>query len=298
MIGYPRPANTILSNAEFITNDRGAIYHLDLLPGQLADTILLVGDPERVKMIGDRFDRVDHVASHREFHTITGQLKGTKLSVVSTGIGVDNIDIVLNEIDALFNIDFETKTIKEKLTSVRFIRLGTSGCMQPDIQVGEVVVSKYALGYDGLPFHYEGQFTPEEVALTKSLLESVNWPSAFADPYIVAAGPSLIELLSDLGHGGITVTANGFYGPQNRQLRLPSSRMDLLDGFRDFRQGDLRVINFEMETSGLYAMASMLGHEAITLCTLLANRATFEFVENPLTHVERMVDVVLNRLTR
>ncbi|MFT4678882.1 MAG: uridine phosphorylase [Flavobacteriales bacterium] len=298
MLGHPRAPLTQLSNAEFITNKRGAIYHLDLLPGELAKTILLVGDPDRVQMISEKFDRVDHQASHREFCTATGVLNGKHLSVVSTGIGVDNIDIVLNEIDAIFNIDFESRQVKTDLTSLDFIRLGTSGCMQADIRVGEVVISKYALGYDGLPFHYEGEFSDEEASLAEKLKNKVNWPTAFADPYIVACGMPLLEQLGDLGHQGITVTANGFYGPQNRQLRLPSSRMDLLDGFKSFKHEELRVLNFEMETSGLYAMASMLGHQAITLCTLLANRATFEFAENPLTHVERLVDAVLNRLTR
>ncbi|MCB0761875.1 MAG: nucleoside phosphorylase [Flavobacteriales bacterium] len=298
MIGRWRKAGQKLSAAEFILNDRGGVYHLDLKPGELADTVLLVGDPARVDAIGERFDAIHFVGAHREFKTITGELNGKRLSVLSTGIGVDNIDIVINEVDALFNIDFDSQTINDEHHSVRFIRLGTSGSLQSDIPVGEMVVSRYAVGYDGLPYHYGGEFSNEERLLGEALNNDLTWDSRLSQLYAVSCGMELFEQLKELGHAGITITANGFYGPQNRQLRLQASQLHLFNEFEQFQFDNHRILNFEMETSGLYALASLLGHEAITLCTLLANRKANQFVDDPQQAVSAMLDLVLGRLTR
>lgn len=283
--------------SELILNADNSIYHLNLLPEDIADTIITVGDPDRVDQVSSHFDSIELKKGKREFITHTGVKKGKRLTVISTGIGTDNIDIVFNELDALANIDFETKTIKKKLRQLNFIRIGTSGAIQADIPVDSLLMGEYALGFDGLLNSYNSEIIREndfEKALNASMGSSV----AKQLPYCVKYDD---RLASKFYHNrirlGVTITASGFYGPQFRQLRLEPSEENLMAKLVSFTHNERRLTNLEMETSGIYGLSKLLGHRAVSLNAILANRATGEFSKNPQKTVEELIEFTLDRIT-
>ncbi|NNE55870.1 MAG: nucleoside phosphorylase [Flavobacteriales bacterium] len=284
-------------SSELILREDGSLYHLGILPEDVADEVIIVGDPDRVEVISQRFDEVEIRKSSREFAFHTGTLNGTRISVLSSGIGVDNIDIVINEIDAAVNCDLQTRIPRSKRRIINFTRIGTCGCMQADVAVGTFVASSFAIGIDGVPWFYGAELEQEENELLQHFLDHVHWPRNLATPYVVKADQTLLNRMS-FAQAGITFTANGFYGPQQRELMLPLGFPNMFGELKSITFKNLRLINFEMECAGIYALASMLGHRAVTVCAILANRAVGEFADDPSVHVNRLIDKVLEGLTR
>lgn len=285
-----------LKPAELIINEDGSIYHLNLLPEDISTTIITVGDPDRVHQVSKHFDIIEVKKGKREFHTHTGHLNGKRISVISTGIGTDNIDIVLNELDALVNIDFKTRTLKENHTSLNIIRIGTTGAIQPDIPIDSFLISKYSIGFDGLLHFYEHDKInyPE---IEDEFIAHTSWDAYKARPYVLSYSEKLGELFSDNRiRLGFTATNTGFYGPQQRQLRIKPSQMELMEKLSTFSYKDLKLTNLEMETSGIYALAQLLGHEAVSLNCILANRSTGEFSITPTESVDKLIEFCLKRL--
>lgn len=285
-----------IKESELILNPDGSVYHLQLKQDDIADTVIIVGDPDRVEQISARFDNVEFTKRVREFCTHTGSLNGTRITVISSGIGVDNIDILINELHASVNIDPETRTMRPDRRKLKFIRLGTSGSFQKDIPVESFVSSAYAVGTDGVPWHYECEMTIDEAEMADAFRAHTNWPTKFAAPYCSAADEGLLQLL-DFAKKGITLTANGFFAPQLRLVNVPLAHPELLERYQTFSHSDLRMNNFEMECAGIYALSSMLGHKAVTVCAILANRALGEFSENPTEVVDKLIGLTLSRLT-
>lgn len=283
--------------ADLALNAERKIYHLNLKPGDVAETILLVGDPERAHTFAGFFDKVKFSASNREINTFTGTFKGKQLSVLSTGMGTDNIEIVVNELDALFNLDFKTKLEKKEKTCLNLIRIGTSGALQADIPVVEsALVSEYGLGLDGLAYFYEqGRFVMER-ELTASFINQMDYDKELPRPYAVRASRELVEKLAGDWRRGITLTAPGFYAPQGRQLRLKVSDNTIIDRASQFHYNGFKVTNFEMETSALYALSAMLGHRALTVCDIIANRITGDFNPNYKVSMKKLIEEMLNRI--
>jgi len=287
----------MLSPSELILNPDGSIYHLRLHPGQVAKTILTVGDPARVERITRHFDRVDEVVRYREFLTHTGELAGKRLTVISTGIGTDNIDIVLNELDALFNIDFKARRVKEELEVLDFIRIGTAGGLQPDIPVNTIVCSAFGVGLDGLMPFYQFPTNAAEEALQKSLMDHLDPLLKMPVQPIIHQGST--ELLDQIGQDllrGITMTCSGFYAPQGRQLRAKTSTDDYLSALSTYRGQELSITNFEMETAGIYGLSRVLGHRALSISAILANRTKGTFSQQPKKAVDDMIELVLERV--
>ncbi len=284
--------------SELTLNQAGKIYHLNIAAEDVADTVLLVGDPDRVKFVGTFFDSVRFETQNREFCTLTGTYKGKELTVMSTGIGTDNIDIVLNELDAVVNIDFESRTENAVQKSLDLIRIGTCGALHADIEPGAHVISKYAIGLDGMAHFYEMPYSQDEKDALTSFYETVNWSSKLNPPYIKKSNDRLRNLLKEGMEEGITTTANGFYGPQGRAIRIPLSLHDFKEDLRQFKWQDSRATNLEMETSGLYALADALGHNAVTVCLVLANRYSNKFEPNYKDKMANLIQLVLNRLTK
>jgi uridine phosphorylase len=285
-----------LKPAELIINEDGSIYHLNLLPEDIATTIITVGDPDRVSQVSRHFDTIEVKKGKREFHTHTGHLNGKRISVISTGIGTDNIDIVLNELDALVNIDFKTRTLKENHTSLNIIRIGTTGAIQPDIPIDTFLISKYSIGFDGLLHFYEHNEInfPE---IEDEFIAHTSWDTYKARPYVLFYSEKLGKLFADNRiRLGFTATNTGFYGPQQRQLRIKPSQMELMEKLSTFSYNDLKLTNLEMETSGIYALAQLLGHEAVSLNCVLANRSTGEFSVTPTESVDKLIEFCLKRL--
>lgn len=287
---------TTIGSSELILHSDCSIYHLHLRPENLADTVILVGDPGRVELVSSRFSKIEFKVSNREFVTHTGVYNNKRISVVSTGIGTDNVDIVVNELDALVNIDFSTRQNKEKTSSLKLVRLGTSGGLHEDILVDSIVVSSHGLGFDGLLNYYQSEHVVDK-ELTTAFEKQVGWGYPLPYPYIVKGSDSLINKLGEGLKKGITATAGGFYGPQGRVLRLPPYIPDLNERLQKFAFQGHRVTNFEMETSALYGLSALLGHEACTLCTIVANRVRKEFSNDYKTAVNKMVDYCLDKLT-
>lgn len=285
-----------LEESELVINKDGSIFHLHLLPHQIADTILIVGDQGRVKQISDHFSEIEHRVENREFVTHTGYYKGKRISVLSTGIGADNIDIVLNELDALVNIDLKTRKIKSEKKSLSIIRIGTSGALQPSVPVDSFVVSQYGIGFDGIAGFYEKLSTLKELEIEKSFFSQVNWSISTVRPYVAQGDNELIELLSEKALTGITITGNGFYGPQGRSLRINTQQKNLNEQLTNFNVEGLQIMNFEMETSALYALGGMLGHKTATICTVIANRYQKKYSENYKDSVDKMIQYVLEKL--
>lgn len=278
-----------IAESELIINGRGAVYHLDTRPEELATTIITVGDPDRVGEVTKHFDSVEVKRQHREFVVHTGYLGRKRVSVVSTGIGTDNIDIVLNELDALVNIDFNTRTIKSELTQLTIIRVGTSGSLQADIPVDSFVASTYGLGIDNLLNFYRQQNNDSEQELLHAFTTHTQMDNRFAAPYIASAGAAVLKHFVEGFHHGITVTCPGFYGPQGRVLRLPLVNRDLVDQLTTFAYGNNRITNFEMETSGIYGLGKLLGHHCLSLSAIVANRVRQEFSKDGAAAVEQLI---------
>ncbi len=277
-----------IAESELIINDRGAIYHLDVRPEELATTIITVGDPDRVAQVSKHFDKIEFKCSHREFNTHTGYVGKKRISVLSSGIGPDNIDIVMNEIDAVHNIDFNTRTIKEKLTSVNIIRLGTSGSLQGDIPVDSFVAGTHGLGIDNLLHFYRNESNDEERQLLHAFVTHTQLQGSI-HPYINSAGASLLKHFVNGFHHGITVTCPGFYGPQGRILRLGLANPQLVNRLTDFRFGQHIISNFEMETSAIYGLGKLLGHHCLSVNVIVANRVKKEFSKDGKKAVENLI---------
>ncbi len=270
--------------SELIINADNSVYHLNLLPDEIADTIITVGDQNRVNLVAQHLDSIQIEKSNREFKTVTGEIGGKSLTIISTGIGTDNIDIVLNELDALANIDFETRKVKSKRNSLTFIRIGTSGAIQEDIPLDSIIISKFALGFDGLLQFYDSDFI--------RLLELEKQCSGLFQPYAVAADEQLLLDFKEVGMDGMTITASGFYGPQSRNIRL-KSKFKYEEYLKRISYQGLKPTNLEMETAGIYGLAKLLGHRAISLNAILANRVTNHFSSQPAKTVENLISKAL-----
>ncbi|GAA4754822.1 nucleoside phosphorylase [Flavisolibacter ginsenosidimutans] len=286
-----------IAESELIINPRGAVYHLDVRPEELAQTIITVGDPDRVSAVSKYFDEVEVKRQHREFITHTGRIGQKRFSVVSTGIGPDNIDIVLNELDALVNIDFQTRQIKETLSSLDIVRIGTSGSLQEDIPVDSYVASTHGLGLDNLLNFYRLDHNEQERQLLQSFITHTQLNAQITNPYISLAGASLLKNFVDGFHQGITVTCPGFYGPQGRVLRLGVKNPDLINQLTDFRFGQHRITNFEMETSAIYGLGKLLGHHCLSLSAIVANRVAKEFSKDSAKTIDALIQKTLSILS-
>lgn len=278
-----------IAESELIINDRGAVYHLDLKPEELGETVVTVGDPDRVGEVSKYFDRVEVKRQHREFISHTGFVGKKRITVLSSGIGPDNIDIVLNELDALVNIDFASREIKKDLKSLNIVRLGTSGSLQADIPVDSFVASTHGLGVDNLLNFYRLEQNDEEQQLLHSFITHTQIHSQTGHPYISSCAASLIKHFVKDFHQGITVTCPGFYGPQGRVLRLGIRNPNLINRLTDFRFGQHRISNFEMETSAIYGLGKLLGHNCLALNAIVANRVRQEFSKDGKAAVENLI---------
>ncbi len=283
-----------IEESELIINSRGAIYHLDLRPDELAHKIFLVGDPARVSVVSKYFDRIEIKQQHREFISHTGYIGSERFSVISTGIGTDNIDIVMNELDALVNIDFPSRSIKSKLTQLQIIRLGTSGSLQKEIPVDSFVVSTHGLGIDNLLNFYRMEPRGAEQEILQAFTTHTQLHQQFAHPAIASASGFLLKHFTDGYQSGITITCPGFYGPQGRILRLGLKHPDLIERLASFKFGPYRISNFEMETSAIYGLGCMLGHQCLSLNVIVANRISKTFSANGLLAVERLIEKSLD----
>ncbi len=286
-----------IPESELIINSRAAVYHLDVRPEELANTIIVVGDPDRVKKVSAHFDKIEHRLQHREFITHTGYIGNKHLSVVSTGIGPDNIDIVLNELDALANIDFETRLIKKELTQLNIIRFGTSGSLQADIPVDSFVASTHGLGLDNLLNFYSYEKTAADKEMVNAFIEQTELDTAITNPYIFSGSKMLLEKFGNGFHKGITVTSPGFFGPQGRVLRLGLSSPALVDKLTHFSFNNHRITNFEMETSAIYGLGKLMGHECMSLNVVIANRVVQQYSRNSNASVEQLIKQALEILT-
>ena len=275
--------------SELIINPRGAVYHLDLRPEELADTIITVGDPDRVAHVSKYFDQIQHKSAHREFITHTGYIGSKRISVMSTGIGPDNIDIALNEVDALVNIDFETRCINDNKKSVSVIRLGTCGSLQGEVGVDQLVAGTHGLGVDNLLHFYQPNNNPEELAILAAFEQHTNIQAHHIKPYISSASAGLLKHFTEGYNHGITVTCPGFYGPQGRILRLPLKMPNLVDQMTSFRFGNHHIANFEMETSAIYGLCNLLGHQCLSINVIVANRVKKEFSKDGAKAVDHMI---------
>ncbi len=284
---------TRIAESELILNARGAVYHLDVRPEELAETIITVGDPDRVKAVSRHFDRLEGAFQHREFVTHTGYIGQQRLSVVSTGIGTDNIDIVLNELDALANIDFDTRMAKETPVSLQIIRLGTAGSLQESIPVDSFVVSSHGLGLDNLLPFYTYHNTPEELQLLEAFRGQIRLQPSAARPYLIEAAPALLERFSEGFHQGITVTCPGFYAPQGRVLRGNLSHPELIEQLSHFSFENRHITNFEMETAGIYGLGRVLGHQCLSISAIVANRIRQEFSKDGNAAVMALIEKAL-----
>jgi uridine phosphorylase len=284
-----------IAESELIINTRGAVYHLDLRPEEIADTIITVGDPDRVAEVSKYFDEIEVRQKHREFVSHTGRVGKKRLTVLSSGIGPDNIDIVINELDALANIDFDTRQSNEKLRSLNIIRLGTSGSLQADIPVDSLVASTHGLGVDNLLHFYRMEQNEEEKQLLQSFITHTQITAPMSMPYIHSAAPSLLKHFVNGFHQGITVTCPGFYGPQGRVLRLGVRNPNLINRLTDFRFGPHRISNFEMETSAIYGLGSLLGHRCLALNAIVANRVLQNFSKDGKAAVETLIKTFIEK---
>lgn len=288
----------VFADTELILNEDGSVYHLRVKAGNIADTVLLVGDPGRVELVSSRFDQITFKSANREFICHTGLYNGQKLSVLSTGIGPDNIDIVVNELDAAVNIDPVNRMQRSVTRQLNLIRLGTCGSLQQDVPVNNIVISSHGIGLDGLINFYGGAFAACEEDITQSFIRHTGWSHRLPYPYCVAADAGLFRKFSEGAVAGITATAPGFYGPQGRELRLAAEMENLNDLISSFQFRGNRIVNFEMETSALYGLGKLLGHHCLTLCVVIANRITKEFSADHHQSVGKLIDYTLNNISQ
>ena len=285
-----------IPSSELIINADGSIFHLHLRPEQLADVVILVGDPGRVAMIAEYFDEKECEVANREFLTVTGTYKGKRMTVMSTGIGIGNIDICVTELDALANIDFATRQVKPDFRQLTLVRLGTSGAIQRDIEVGEVVFARTSLGFDGLLSYYAGRDEVCDLALEKAFEEHTAWYSKLPAPYFVDASEELFDHFKDSVREGITIAAPGFYAPQGRYVRIAPHDLKLNEKIESFEFEGRRITNFEMEGSALAGLAALMGHRAATICTIIAQRVAKNACTDYKPFVRRMIEMALDKL--
>jgi len=286
----------VIEPSELLIKDDGSIYHLHLRPEQLADTVILVGDPGRVETVASYFQTVESKVSNREFYTITGVYNGKRISVISTGIGTDNIDIVINELDALVNIDFATRTVKPELKKLTLVRLGTSGAIQGNIPLGSHLISAISVGFDGLLNFYASRDNVSDLKIEESFKKQVGWNPQLPSPYFVASSKELLDLFAGFTIKGATISAPGFYGPQGRVLRLPLADANINDKIEAFEHNGVKITNFEMESSALAGLAKLLGHDATTICTIIANRVNKTALADYSSAVNAMIENTLKCL--
>ena len=278
-------------------NAEGAVYHLNLHPDQLADDVILVGDPGRVDMIASFFDKIEVERQNRELVTRTGYFNGKRITAMSTGMGTDNIDIVMNELDTLANIDLKTRMPKEQHRTLNIIRIGTCGALQPEIKVGDsYIATRYALGLDGLLYFYEKNAEVNEIAMRDAFIEQMSYPTDLPKPYIVEGSKELYDRLAKGIYQGVTATAPGFYGPQGRTLRMQLAYPDNNRKIEAFNYQGWRVSNFEMESSALYGLGKMMGHNCLTICVAIANRVTEKFLSDYHPYIQRLIFDTLERI--
>ncbi len=289
--------NKIIAPSELLINPDGSIFHLHLHPDQLTDRIILVGDPGRVNMVAEFFDTHTFEVQSREFHTIGGTFKGKPIMCLSHGIGPDNMDIVINELDALANIDLTTRRIRDDHRTLTMVRIGTSGALQPDLLLGTPVIAEKSIGFDGVLNYYAGRNKVADLAFEDALCRHTGWNPLWAKPYVVDADESLVEMIGrdDMVRGN-TISAVGFYGPQGRELRLPLANPDLNRRIEEFRFGERRITNYEMESAPLQGLSRLLGHRAMTVCSIIANRMCHEATPNYRSAIHDLVTTVLERI--
>lgn len=288
----------VIPASELIINADGSVFHLHVKPEQLADRVLLVGDPERVTTVASFFDTQECEVQSREFHTVTGTYKGKRITVVSHGIGTDNIDIVLSELDALANIDFETRTVKPDFRQLTLVRIGTSGGLQPFVPIGSYVVAEKSVGFDGVVYFYANSEKVRDREMESALLEQLEWKLSGLYPYVVSADPSLVNQITKdtpIVHG-VTIAANGFYGPQGRELRLPLADPDLNRKIGAFEFDGRKITNYEMESSSLAALSALMGHRAMTVCCIIAGRVDKHMNTDYKGTLPRLIEMVLDRI--
>lgn len=282
--------------SELIINDDGSIFHLHLKPEQLADIVILVGDPARVAMVAAFFDEVECRVQNREFNTVTGSYKGRRMTVLSTGIGIGNIDISVTELDALANIDFATRQVKAGHRRLTLVRLGTSGAIQPDIKVGEAVFSRTSVGFDGLLNYYAGRNEVCDLEIERAFVEHTGWNPQLPAPYFIDADRELFDHFKDVTREGITIAAPGFYAPQGRWVRLEPQDPALNEKIESFAYAGRRITNFEMEGSALAGLAALMGHRAATICTIIAQRIALDACTDYKPFVRQMIQTALDKL--
>ncbi len=288
----------MIPHSELILNNDGTIFHLHLKPENVASQVILVGDPERVDTIASYFNSIEFAVQNREFKTVTGTYNKKRLTVISTGIGTDNIDIVMNELDALVNIDLNSRTVKSKLTSLNIVRIGTSGGLQLDLPVNSFVVSQKSIGFDGMLNYYANLEQYSDLVFEKAFKNFTNWNKSLPTIYVVDASKELMSRFKNNNfHFGVTISAPGFYGPQGRVLRLPLAVPELNSQIEAFDFEGLKISNFEMESSAIYGLSKMLGHKALTVCLIIANRVSKKANENYRDEMKKLIKIVLDQLT-
>jgi len=286
----------IIPNSEFIVNPDGSVFHLHIRPEQLSDKIVMMGDPDRVTLTASFFDSIECDVRSREFHTVTGMYKGKRLTALSHGIGTDNIDIVVTELDALANIDFHTRTVKPEFRQLTMIRVGTSGGMQPHCPIGSYVVSEKSIGFDGLLHYYAHSQNVREEDFEEAFQKQVNWSPYHCSPYVVSADEELVERIGHDMIRGVTISAIGFYGPQGRHVRLPLADPELNAKIESFRYSHYSITNYEMESSAIAGLGKMMGHKCMTVCAIIANRVALESNADYKGSIEDLIKVVLERI--
>ena len=285
-----------IPESELIINDDGSAFHIHLKPEELADKVILVGDPGRVDMVGEFLEEKEFRHASREFVSITGKYRGSRITVLSTGIGTDNIDIVLTELDSLANVDFKTREVRPDHRRLTILRIGTTGAIQPDIPLGSFIFSEFSVGCDGLLNWYADIDKVNIPEMEEAFKKHTHWDSRLSSPYFVKAGQRLIDAFRDCTVKGVTISAQGFYGPQGRVVRLPLAMPDMLETFESFRFGEYRITNFEMESSAVAGLAAHLGHEAATVCCAIANRYLKDSNTNYKPRVRQLVELALGKM--
>lgn len=285
-----------IAESELIINSDGSIFHLHIRPEQLADNVILVGDPGRVAMFKPLFESIECEGASREFVWATGRYKGVRITALSTGIGTDNIDIVMTELDALANIDFKTREVKPEHKTLNIVRLGTCGALQPEIPLGGFILSHYSVGFDGLMNWYANREEVTDTDMEQAFIKHMNWPKDLPTPYFVKASQKLIEHFSNETYRGMTISAPGFYGPQGRVVRQQLAMPNMLEDIENFRYGDWKITNFEMEGSAIAGIAKHLGHEAITVCCVIAHRYLKDANTDYKPRVAQLVELVMDKM--
>lgn len=286
----------IIPESELIINSDGSAFHLHIKPEQLSDKIVMMGDPDRVTMAASFFDSIECDVRSREFHTVTGMYKGKRITALSHGIGTDNIDIVLTELDALANIDFNTRLVKDRFKQLTMVRVGTSGGMQPHCPVGSYVVSEKSIGFDGLIHYYAGSESIREKDFEEAFQREVGWSPYHCSPYVVSADEELVDRIGHDMIRGVTISAIGFYGPQGRHVRLPLADPDLNAKIESFRFGEYSITNYEMESSAIAGLGKLMGHKAMTVCAIIANRVALKSNADYKGSTEDLMKIVLERI--